>query len=189
AIYLISDEPYREIAYNGVKVPNIISHYDNSIIAYSYSKSMSIPGERIGYVLANPLAQEVDKLVDGFVFCNRILGFVNAPALLQRVIATTGKTQVDVKEYQRKRDMLCDGLADIGYKFTKPEGAFYLFPKTPIIDDVKFVGLLQTKRILTVPGSGFGAHSCFRIAYCVDDETISNSMKGFGEAFRECKES
>jgi aspartate aminotransferase len=113
--------------------------------------------------------------------CNRRLGFVNAPAFMQRVLPKVLEAGVNVKEYQRKRDLLCDGLAGSGYEFTKPEGAFYLFPKSPIADDVEFVRALQKKNILTVPGSGFGAPGYFRIAYCVDDRTIVNSLKGFGE--------
>ena len=119
------------------------------------------------------------------VLCNRILGFVNAPALMQRVIAGIQGLRVDVGQYRRKRDLLCDGLASIGYRFHRPEGAFYLFPKTPIGDDVAFVTALQKRRILTVPGSGFGGPGHFRIAYCVDDATIVNAMEGFEETFRE----
>ena len=117
--------------------------------------------------------------------CNRTLGFVNAPAFIQRVLPKVLDVEVHVAEYQRKRDLLCDGLAACGYEFTKPEGAFYLFPKSPIEDDVEFVRALQKKNILTVPGSGFGAPGYFRIAYCVEDKTIVNSLKGFGEVIRE----
>ena len=182
-IYLVSDEPYSEIVYDGVKVPSILAAYTNSIIATSYSKSLSLPGERIGYVAVHPHIFEVDQVVNGMVLCNRILGFVNAPALMQRVIAGIQGLKVDVGEYKRKRDLLCGGLAAIGYEFHKPEGAFYLFPKTPIEDDVAFVAALQKRRILTVPGSGFGGPGHFRIAYCVDDGTITKAMDGFAETF------
>ncbi len=185
AIYLVSDEPYGEIVYDGVHVPSILQACSNGIIATSYSKSLSLPGERIGYIAVNPLLSGIQDAIDGMVLCNRILGFVNAPALMQRVIAGIQGLCVDVGEYRRKRDLLCDGLASIGYRFHRPEGAFYLFPKTPIEDDVAFVSALQKRRILTVPGSGFGGPGHFRIAYCVDDATIVNAMKGFEETFRE----
>lgn len=184
-IYLVSDEPYGEIVYDGVHVPSILQACTNSIIATSYSKSLSLPGERIGYIAVNPLLSGIRDTIDGMVLCNRILGFVNAPALMQRVIAGIQGLRVDVGQYRRKRDLLCDGLASIGYRFHRPEGAFYLFPKTPIGDDVAFVSALQKRRILTVPGSGFGGPGHFRIAYCVDDATIVNAMEGFEETFRE----
>ena len=184
-IYLVSDEPYGEIVYDGVRVPSILQACPNSIVATSYSKSLSLPGERIGYIAVNPILSGVRDAIDGMVLCNRILGFVNAPALMQRVIAGIQGLRVDVGQYRRKRDLLCDGLASIGYRFHRPEGAFYLFPKTPIGDDVAFVTALQKRRILTVPGSGFGGPGHFRIAYCVDDATIVNAMEGFEETFRE----
>lgn len=185
-IYLVSDEPYSTIVYDGVKVPSVLKTYKNSIIATSYSKTVSIPGERIGFIAANPELSGLKEIVDGMILCNRILGFVNAPAIMQRVIARIQGVLVDVEEYKRKRDLLCDGLSSFGYEFVRPEGAFYLFPRTPIEDDVEFVRLLQKKNILTVPGSGFGCPGHFRISYCVDDATIINSMKGFGEVIKEC---
>ena len=184
-IYLVSDEPYSSIVYDGVKVPSVLKIYRNSIIATSYSKTVSIPGERIGFIAANPELSGLKKIIDGMVLCNRILGFVNAPALMQRVIAGMQGVSVDVEEYKRKRDLLCNGLSSLGYEFVRPQGAFYLFPRTPIADDVEFVRALQKKNILTVPGSGFGCPGHFRISYCVDDDTIVNSMKGFGEVLKE----
>ncbi|MBN1471049.1 MAG: pyridoxal phosphate-dependent aminotransferase [Syntrophaceae bacterium] len=186
-IYLISDEPYAEIVYDGVKVPNLLKAYQNSIIAYSYSKTLSLPGERIGYIAVNPKIYEADSLISALILCTRILGFVHAPALMQRIVARLQNASVDVKIYKKKRDLLCKGLAKAGYKFAKPQGAFYLFVKSPIPDDVKFVKMLLQKNILVVPGSGFGGPGYFRIAYCVDDATIVNSMKGFAEAIEECK--
>lgn len=180
-IYLVSDEPYSTIVYDGVKVPSVLKAYRNSIIATSYSKTVSIPGERIGFIAASPKLSDLEKILNGMVLCNRILGFVNAPAFMQRVIAKMQGVTVDVEEYRRKRELLCDGLSSLGYRFVKPEGAFYLFPRTPIENDVEFIRLLQKKNILTVPGSGFGKPGHFRVAYCVDDATIINSMKGFGE--------
>jgi aspartate aminotransferase len=182
-IYLLSDEPYRKIAYDGVKIPGIFTCYNETIIATSYSKDISIPGERIGFAAVNPAATHRNALLGGMALANRILGFVNAPALMQRVIASVQGVSVDVSEYARKRELLCNGLAEIGYKFIKPPGAFYLFPETPIQDDVKFVRALQDELILVVPGSGFMGPGHFRIAFCVEDETIKNAMTGFKKVF------
>ena len=181
-IYLISDEPYRKIVYDGVKVPSIFTCYRESIIATSYSKDISIPGERIGYIAVNPLAAFKKNLINGMALANRILGFVNAPALMQRIIASIQGASVDISEYQRKRDILCNNLAECGYEFIRPSGAFYLFPKSPVPDDVKFVKALQDELILVVPGSGFGCPGHFRIAFCVDDDIIINSIPGFKRA-------
>ncbi len=178
-IYLISDEPYRKIVYDGVKVPSIFSCYNESIIATSYSKDISIPGERIGFLAVHPEAAFKKDLIAGMALANRILGFVNAPALMQRVVGSMQGISVDISAYARKRELLCDGLADLGYEFVKPAGAFYLFPLTPIPDDIKFVRALQEELILAVPGSGFGGPGHFRIAFCVEDDTIVNAMPGF----------
>jgi aspartate aminotransferase len=178
-IYLISDEPYRKIVYDGQKVPSIFKSYNESIIATSYSKDISVPGERIGYLAVNPEASFKEDLLGGMALANRILGFVNAPALMQRVVATLPGESVDISAYARKREILCDGLADCSYEFVKPAGAFYLFPKTPVKDDIKFVQALQKNLILAVPGSGFGGPGHFRIAFCVEDETIINALPGF----------
>lgn len=179
-VYLISDEPYRKIVFDGHQVPSIFQAYNESIIATSYSKDLSIPGERIGFAAVNPAATHKPELRAGLTLANRILGFVNAPALMQRVIACLQGASVDMNEYKRKRDLLCDGLADAGYEFVRPPGAFYLFPKTPIADDVAFVQELQKELILTVPGSGFAGPGHFRIAFCVEDRTIVNALPGFG---------
>ncbi len=186
-IYLISDEPYRKIVYDGVDVPSIFSSYNESIIGTSYSKDISIPGERIGFVALNPAATYKKDLLAAMAVANRILGYVNAPALMQRVIACMQGMSVDISEYARKRDMLCEGLAEFGYEFLKPPGTFYLFPRSPIPDDVEFVNVLKEERILVVPGSGFEGPGHFRIAFCVDDSTIKNSMPGFGRAIGKYK--
>ncbi len=178
-IYLVADEPYRKLVYDGIDVPSIFSCYNESIIATSYSKDLSIPGERIGFLAVNPSASYRDDLVNGMALANRILGFVNAPGMMQRVIAETQGAGIDASIYAKKRELLCDGLAACGYEFTKPSGAFYLFPRAPIKDDIKFVQALQKELILTVPGSGFGGPGYFRIAYCVDDDTIINAIPGF----------
>ena len=183
-IYLISDEPYREIVYDGVAVPSVLKSYPDSFIASSYSKSLSLPGERIGYIAANPAIASPDEVMAGLILCNRILGFVNAPALMQRAIAGLKGARVDVEMYRKKRDLLCDGLSSVGYPVIKPEGAFYLFLRTPIDDDVRFACTLQERRILTVPGSGFFGPRHIRIAYCVDDATILGAIGGFGEVLK-----
>jgi aspartate aminotransferase len=183
-IYLISDEPYRKIVYDGISVPSIFDVYNESFVVTSFSKDLSLPGERIGYCAANPEISDKEMILSGLVFCNRILGYVNAPALMQRVVARLLEEHVDISQYQRKRDMLCNGLSSCGYTFIKPDGAFYLFPKTPIEDDIAFVKALQEENILAVPGSGFGGPGHFRIAYCVSDDVIERSLPGFDKAFK-----
>jgi aspartate aminotransferase len=186
-VYLVSDEPYSEIVYDDVIVPSILKAYSNSIIAYSYSKTLSLPGERIGYIAVNQAIEKAADLINALILCTRILGFVNAPALMQRIIARLPDTKVDVDVYKRKRDLLCRGLAKAGYKFEVPQGAFYLFVESPIPDDAEFVKKLLKRNILVVPGSAFAGPGYFRIAYCVDDATILNSLAGFTAAIEECK--
>ena len=181
-IYLISDEPYRKIVYDGIQVPSIFTSYKNSIIGTSYSKDISIPGERIGFIAVNPAATYKDDVIAGIAVANRILGFVNAPALMQRVVACMQGLSVEIADYARKREMFCEGLAGFGYEFIKPLGTFYLFPRSPIADDVEFVNALKDERVLVVPGSGFDGPGYFRIAFCVDDEVIKNSLPGFQRA-------
>lgn len=178
-IYLVSDEPYRKIVFDDARAPSIFRSYAQSILATSYSKDISIPGERIGFAAVNPAAKHEKELMAGMALANRILGFVNAPALMQRVVACMQGMSVDINEYKRKRDIFCEGLADAGYTFTTPPGAFYLFPQTPIADDVAFVKELQKELILVVPGSGFAGPGHFRIAFCVDDQTIVKALPGF----------
>ena len=178
-IYLISDEPYRKIVFDDVEVPSIWDAYPDSIVVTSFSKDISVPGERIGYIAVGPEAAYGVDLINGMGLANRILGFVNAPALMQRVVAAVKGARVDVSRYERLREILCNGLAEAGYEFVTPPGAFYLFPKTPIADDVKFVKALQEERILVVPGSGFGGPAHFRIAFCVEEKTIVNALPGF----------
>ncbi len=183
-LYLISDEPYRKIVYDGITVPSIFPCYKDAVIVTSYSKDLSIPGERIGFIAVNPAATHRRSLLGGLALSNRILGFVNAPALMQRAVAALQGVQADLEAYARKRKLLCDGLSECGYRFTTPKGAFYLFPKSPIPDDVKFVQALQEELILAVPGSGFMGPGHFRLAFCVDDETIKNALPGFKRAFK-----
>lgn len=183
-VYLLSDEPYSKLAYDGIRVPSVFKAYPYSLLITSYSKDLSLPGERIGFVAVNPEMENWRQVVDGLTFCNRILGFVNAPALMQRILPRLQGVTVDIREYQRKRDLLCKGLSDSGYSFIKPEGAFYLFPKSPIPDDVLFVQTLLQENILAVPGMGFGSPGFFRLAYCVEDRVIRGSMEGFRRAIK-----
>ncbi|MCU0561140.1 MAG: pyridoxal phosphate-dependent aminotransferase [Desulfobacterales bacterium] len=183
-IYLISDEPYRKVVFDGTVVPSLFSAYPESLVATSYSKDLSIPGERIGFAAVNPRATHRKALVAGMALANRILGFVNAPALMQRAVARLQGESADIGAYQRKRDLLCAGLSAMGYEFVKPAGTFYLFPRSPIADDVQFAQALKAERVLVVPGSGFHAPGHFRIAFCVADAVIRSAMGGFENAMR-----
>ena len=175
-IYVISDEPYARIAFDSLQVPNIFPLVESSIIVTSHSKDLALPGERIGYLAANPRMATAGQFMEGAVFSNRVLGFVNAPALMQRLVAKLQDESVDVAEYQAKRDLLVNELGSMGFKIVKPDGAFYLFPESPLADDVEFVKLAQKHRILLVPGAGFGAPGFFRIAYCFDITMIRRSL-------------
>ncbi len=183
-IYLVSDEPYRKIVYDGVSVPSVLKPYVNTVVATSYSKDISLAGERLGYLVVHPEAEHAEALTAGVILANRVLGFVNAPALMQRVVRHLQGSCVEVGVYQARRDRFCQGLTDAGYEFVKPRGAFYLFPRSPIADDVAFVRLLQEENILVVPGSGFGSPGHFRISYCVEEQTIEKSMPGFARALQ-----
>lgn len=175
-IYVISDEPYGRIAFDGKTVPNIFPLVENSIIVTSHSKDLALPGERIGYLAINPLMATAPQFIEGAVFCNRVLGFVNAPALMQRLVAGLQDESVDIGEYQAKRDLLVKELTGMGFHMVVPDGAFYLFPQSPLADDVAFVARAQKHHILLVPGAGFGAPGFFRIAYCVDRNCIERSL-------------
>jgi aspartate aminotransferase len=184
-ILLISDEPYARICYDGKEVPNIFPHVKNSVIATSHSKDLALPGERIGYLAANPRMNDVATFMQGAIFANRVLGFVNAPALMQRLVTKLQRVTVNIDEYRKKRDILYDNLTAMGFQMVKPDGAFYFFPKSPIPDDVKFVKLAQQYQILLVPGAGFGAPGFFRIAYCVDKEMIERSLPAWKKLAQE----
>ena len=179
SIYLISDEPYREIVYDNVVVPYILKYYKNSFIGYSYSKSLSLPGERIGYVVANTNIDSFEEIMGSLNVANRILGFVNAPSLFQRVIANCLEAEVDVSIYKRSRDVLYNHLTTIGFKCVKPQGAFYLFIRTPIDDDKKFCEEAKQFNLLLVPGSAFGCPGHARLAYCISYEKIQSSLSAF----------
>ena len=178
-IYLISDEPYSGLVYDGVKVPPVLSIFERGIVVTSHSKDLALPGERIGYIAINPQMPEAKVLFDGLVFANRVLGFVNAPALMQHLVADLQGTVVGTDVYQERRDLLYNHLIQIGFKVVKPQGAFYLFPKCPISDDVTFKDAALKYNLLLVPGSGFGAPGYFRIAYCVSKNLIINSLPAF----------
>ena len=179
AIYLISDEPYAKIAYDGVKVPNIFQSYRDSIMVTSHSKDLALPGERIGYIAVHPEIDSGPLMMDGLIFANRTLGFVNAPALMQRIVTSLQKETANIEEYREKRDILYNHLTSVGFEMVKPQGAFYLFPKSPLPDDVEFVRRAQEYNLLLVPGSGFGLAGYFRISYCVDRQLILNSLPAF----------
>jgi aspartate aminotransferase len=180
-LYLITDEAYRRIVYDGTKLPISFLSYPHTIRVTSHSKDLSLPGERIGYIVVSPFIEEVDEMISALVFANRTLGFVNAPALMQRLVAPLQRNSIKIRDYEEKRDLLFNGLKSFGYHVIKPQGAFYLFPKTPIEDDVAFVKELQLKKILTVPGRGFGKPGYFRIAYAVETRTIEKALPGFKE--------
>ena len=184
SIYLLADEPYRKIVYDGVRVPSVFKNYRNSIVVSSFSKDLSLPGERIGFIAVHPDIDEKEDLLEAMTLANRILGFVNAPALMQRVVAELGGVAVDCGVYARRRRLFCDILTHCGYQFVEPRGAFYIFPRSPIDDEVEFVAILQKQKILAVPGRGFGREGYFRLAFCVEDEVIERSAGAFQEAMR-----
>ena len=180
-IHLITDEAYRRIIYDQIKLPIAFHYYPHTLRVTSHSKDLALPGERIGYVAVSPQCEDLDELMSALVFANRTLGFVNAPALMQRLVASLQRNSVNIREYEDKRDLLYDSLVSFGYEVVKPKGAFYIFPKAPIEDDLAFVKDLQSKRILTVPGRGFGKPGYFRIAYCVEKKVIEGALPGFRE--------
>jgi len=182
-IFLISDEPYRELVYDDVEVPYLLHYYQNTIVGYSYSKSLSLPGERIGYLVVNPKIQDVNVVMGALNVANRILGFVNAPSLFQRVVAKTLGTEVDVNIYKKNRDTLYDHIRKVGFEAQKPQGAFYLFMKTPIEDDLKFCQDAKQFNLLLVPGKAFGCPGYVRLSYCISYKRIVNSLPAFEKLY------
>lgn len=182
-IYLISDEPYRKLIYTDTPYPFIFEHHPRSIVATSHSKDLGLAGERIGYIAINPGDPGKTELADALNFSLRTLGFVNAPALMQRAVASIQRATVDINIYRKKRDLLYNALTKIGYECVQPDGAFYVFPKSPIPDDTEFVAQLQKELVLVVPGVGFGTPGFFRASYCVDDWVIEGSIDGFRNLF------
>ncbi len=185
-ILVISDEPYAQLVYDNNIVPSILKIFPNSVIVNSFSKSLALPGERIGYIAVNKTVSNADSLINGLIYCNRILGFVNAPSLFQKVIGETLDEKVDINVYKQRRDFLYENLIRMGFSCVKPQGAFYLFPKSLIKDDVAFVNLALKYNLLLVPGSGFGCPGYFRISYAVDQKTIINSIPAFEALAEEC---
>ncbi len=184
-LFVLSDEPYARLSYDRVTVPCIFSHVRNAIIVTSHSKDLALPGERIGYLAANPAMDDVQKFMEGAIFCNRVLGFVNAPAIMQRLVAGLQEESVDITDYQAKRDLLYEHLTALGFRMVKPQGGFYLFPESPLEDDVVFARMTQEHRVLVVPGQGFGAPGFFRIAYCVPMEMITASLPAWEKIARD----
>ena len=184
-IYLISDEPYRELVYDGVTVPYPTKYYKNTIIGYSYSKSLSLPGERIGYLVIPSEVSDYENVSAAANVATRILGFVNAPSLMQRVVGRCVDAEVNIEPYNRNRELLYNSLKEYGYECVKPQGAFYLFVKSPSEDETEFVNAAKKHHILVVPGSSFACPGYVRIAYCVAYDTIKNSLPGFKELAQE----
>lgn len=187
-IYLISDEPYRELAYDGVEVPYLTKYYANTVVGYSYSKSLSLPGERIGYLVIPDEAADSADLISAANVATRILGFVNAPTLQQKVVKYCLDEETDISYYNRNREVLYNGLKDLGFECIKPEGAFYLFVKSPIADEKEFCAAAKKYNILIVPGTSFGCSGYVRIAYCVSYETIIHSLPKFAELAEEFRQ-
>ena len=186
-IYLIADEPYRELVYNGVKVPYVMNYYDDSMVCYSYSKTLSLPGERIGYVAVNPAMKRADDVYLAICGAGRMLGYVCAPSLFQHVITRCADVKVNVKVYKANRDMMYNALTEYGYECVKPDGAFYLFVKALEPDAVMFAEQALKKDILVVPCDDFGVQGYVRIAYCVSPDTIKRALPKFKELIEQYK--
>ena len=178
-IYLISDEPYRELVYDGAVVPYLTKYYKNTVVGYSYSKSLSLPGERIGYLVIPDEVEDSEEVISAATIANRILGSVNAPSLIQKVIGKCVDAEVDIAYYDRNRTALYEGLKECGFECIKPQGAFYLFVKSPVPNEKEFCNAAKKYNILMVPGSSFACPGYVRLAYCVSYETIQNSLPAF----------
>lgn len=185
SIYVLSDQPYAEIMFDNLKMPSLLAIFKNGIIVNSFSKSLGLAGERIGYIATSSRIKDVNILNNALAFCNRTLGFVNAPALFQKVVGEALHAKVDIDDYRQKRDYLYENLTRIGFECVKPQGAFYLFPKAMLKDDIEFVQRAVKYNLLLVPGSGFRCPGYFRISYCVSMNTIKNSMPAFEELAKE----
>lgn len=186
-IYILADEPYRFLAFDGVDVPSLLPIYPYTVVCSSFSKNLSMAGERIGYALVNPVMEDKATLVGAVTLTNRILGFVNAPALAQKLMAHALGSGVDISIYDHRRKAMAEVLDAAGYEYTMPKGAFYFFPKAPGGDDVKFCAALQEEKILAVPGSGFGYPGYFRLSFSVEDKIIPRSKQGFAAALAKFK--
>jgi aspartate aminotransferase len=180
-IFLISDEAYRKITYDNIVLPDTFNIYPDTISVYSHSKDLGLAGERIGYIAVSPRIEDSRPLIDAMIFANRILGFINAPALMQRVVGGFQANSVDVSDYQKRRDAIYSILIESGFDVLLPKGTFYIFPKSPIEDDVELIKVMLLHRIMAVPGTGFGRRGYFRLAYCTSMETIERSRDAFLE--------
>ena len=180
-IYLISDEPYRELVYDGIEVPYLTKYYENAIIGYSYSKSLSLPGERIGYLVIPDEVSDAEDVIAAANVATRILGYVNAPSLMQKVVLRCLDAKVNLEAYDRNRNLLYNGLKDLGFECIKPQGAFYLFVKSPEADEKKFCENCKKYNILVVPGTSFACPGYVRISYCVSYEQIERSLPAFAK--------
>lgn len=188
-IFIISDEPYRELVYDGVTVPYVTKYYKNTIVGYSWSKSLSLPGERIGYLVIPSEIDDFENAVTAANIANRVLGYVNAPTLIQRTAARCIECTTDIDAYDKNRTALYNGLSEAGFECIKPQGAFYLFVKSPLADDAEFCQLAKKHHILIVPGKSFACPGYARIAYCVSYDTIMNSLPAFRGLMEEIKQS
>ncbi len=186
-ICLIADEPYRFLNFDSVEIPSLFSVYPNSVVIGSYSKNLSLAGERIGYVAVNPAMECADQLLKAVTLTTRILGFVNAPNIAQQILKHCVDSQVDLEIYRERREAMARVLSDAGIEYTLPRGAFYFFPRSPLADEGKFIEKLVAERILAVPGRGFGCPGYFRLAFCVGKEIIERSAEGFKRAVRACR--
>ena len=181
-IYIVADEPYRFLNFDGMEIPSMLDIYDGAVVIGSFSKSLSLPGERIGYIAVSPKLENSGELLGALTLTNRILGFVNAPVVAQKLIAKCWDCQVDLDIYRRRRNAMAQVLHDAGINFIMPQGAFYFFPESPVKDEKIFINALLKERVLAVPGSGFGLPGYFRLAFCVSEETILNSAGSFKRA-------
>ena len=181
-IYLVSDEPYRQLNYTGAPIPSMFAAYRHTVVVGSFSKTLSLAGERVGYLAANPAIEDAEELLGGLILANRILGFVNAPAIGQQILQSCAEEGVDAGIYKRRRDLMADELRAAGVEFFLPKGAFYFFAKSPCADEAKFVEALLAERILVVAGRGFGLAGHVRLAFCVEEKTILGAAGGFKRA-------
>ena len=179
SIYLISDEPYRELAYDGVEVPYLTKYYRNTVVGYSYSKSLSLPGDRIGYLVIPSEVDDYEEVFEGASVANRVLGFVNAPSLIQRVVAKCCDEKTDIDFYDGNRKILYNALQEYGFTCVKPQGAFYLFIKSPVADEREFCNAAKKHNVLLVQGRSFGCEGYVRLSYCVSRDTVVNSLPAF----------
>ena len=186
-IFLISDEPYRKLIFTDEPYPFVFEHHLRTVVVTSHSKDLGLAGERIGYIAVNPGYGERGDFIDAVTFANRTLGFMNAPALMQRLVARLQNVSVDVDVYRRKKEFIYDALIGMGYECVEPQGAFYLFPRSPLEDDREFVALLQSKLVLTVPGVGFGWPGYFRLSFSVEDRVLEGALPGFEAALAEAR--